>query len=142
MIHTYSSMKATASSIPKRSPGGEKSPPGFGRIYKRRAYTLTNPEGRPAPLWAPFGAEGVLPLNLEMENRAQALADYILETGCTVRAAAERFGVSKSTVHKDIAQRLRALDRLRWQKVRAVLEKNKAERHLRGGEATRKKYAK
>lgn len=75
-----------------------------------------------------------------IDKRARELAVYVLETGATVRAAAERFGVSKSTVHKDLTRRLERTDRLLWLRVRAVLERNKAERHLRGGEATRRKY--
>ena len=75
-----------------------------------------------------------------IDKRARELAAYVLETGATVRAAAERFGVSKSTVHKDLTQRLERADRLLWLRVRCVLDRNKAERHLRGGEATRKKY--
>lgn len=75
-----------------------------------------------------------------IDKRAAELAEYVLETGATVRAAAQRFGVSKSTVHKDLSQRLERSDRLLWLRVRAVLEQNKAERHLRGGEATRRKY--
>ena len=75
-----------------------------------------------------------------IDKRARELAKFVLETGATVRAAAERFGVSKSTVHKDLTQRLEALDRPLWLRVRTVLERNKAERHLRGGEATRRKY--
>ena len=76
----------------------------------------------------------------DMEARARALAEYVLETGGTVRAAAQRFGVSKSTVHKDLTERLEQWDRVLSLQVKAVLEKNKAERHLRGGEATRIKY--
>ncbi len=75
-----------------------------------------------------------------IDKRARELAEYVLETGATVRAAAERFGVSKSTVHKDLTQRLELVDRPLWLQVQAVLERNKAERHLRGGEATRRKY--
>ena len=76
-----------------------------------------------------------------IDKRARELAEYVLQTGATVRAAAEQFGVSKSTVHKDLTQRLEQTDRLLWLRVRAVLEQNKAERHLRGGEATRRRYA-
>ena len=76
----------------------------------------------------------------DMEARARALAEYVLETGGTVRAAAQRFGISKSTVHKDLTERLEEWDRVLYLQVKAVLEKNKAERHLRGGEATRIKY--
>ena len=75
-----------------------------------------------------------------IDKRARELAEFVLETGATVRAAAERFGVSKSTVHKDLTRRLEQADRSLWLRVRAVLERNKAERHLRGGEATRRKY--
>ena len=76
----------------------------------------------------------------DIGKRAVSLAEYILETGGTVRNAAAKFGISKSTVHKDLTERLERLDRELWLGVRAVLEKNKAERHLRGGEATRIKY--
>lgn len=75
-----------------------------------------------------------------IDKRARALAEYVLETGATVRAAAERFGVSKSTVHKDLTLRLARTDRPLWARVQAVLARNKAERHLRGGAATRRKY--
>ncbi len=74
------------------------------------------------------------------EDRARELAVWIVENRATVRAAAARFGVSKSTVHKDMTERLRGIDRLLYEKVRLVLEVNKAERHLRGGDATRRKY--
>ena len=75
-----------------------------------------------------------------IDRRAEALANYITETHATVRAAAARFGVSKSTVHKDLTDRLRRRNRSLYLQVRAVLDQNKAERHLRGGEATRRKY--
>lgn len=75
-----------------------------------------------------------------IDKRTQEIAVFMLETGATVRRAAERFGVSKSTVHKDLTQRLEGFDSSLWQRVRALLDRNKAERHLRGGEATRKKY--
>lgn len=76
----------------------------------------------------------------DIDQRARSLALYIIETNSTVRAAADRFGVSKSTVHKDISERLKSLDRILYEQAREVLDKNKAERHLRGGEATRQKY--
>ena len=76
-----------------------------------------------------------------MEERACALAAYIIENRATVRAAAKKFGVSKSTVHKDVAVRLRMLQPELFRQVRAVLACNKAERHLRGGAATRRKYS-
>lgn len=75
-----------------------------------------------------------------IDERTRELGLYVLETGATVRAAAERFGVSKSTVHKDLTERLERVDRLLWLRVRVVLDRNKAERHLRGGEATRRRY--
>ena len=75
-----------------------------------------------------------------MEERACALAAYIIENRATVRAAAKKFGVSKSTVHKDVAVRLRSINRALYDQVKAVLDVNKAQRHIRGGMATRKKY--
>ena len=75
-----------------------------------------------------------------IDARICALADYILENEATVRAAAARYGVSKSTVHKDVTQRLKHLDRARFLRVQTVLARNKAERHLRGGMATKRKY--
>ena len=75
-----------------------------------------------------------------IEERAQELAAYIVENGATVRQAATKFGVSKSTVHKDLTERLGHLNLALFAQVREVLERNKAERHIRGGMATRKKY--
>ena len=75
-----------------------------------------------------------------MEERAQRLALYIIENQTTVRAAAGRFGISKSTVHKDISERLPLYDRGLYLQAREVLELNKAQRHIRGGIATRRKY--
>lgn len=75
-----------------------------------------------------------------MEERAQELALYIIENKATVRAAANRFGISKSTVHKDLSERLPAVNRALYQQVKEILNENKAERHIRGGIATRKKY--
>jgi putative DeoR family transcriptional regulator (stage III sporulation protein D) len=75
-----------------------------------------------------------------IEERACALADYIIENRATVRAAARQFGVSKSTVHKDLQERLPALKPGLYRQVKAILDENKAERHIRGGIATRKKY--
>ena len=77
----------------------------------------------------------------DIDARIYDLANYIVENNATVRAAAGHFGVSKSTVHKDVTNRLYMLDRALYSKVQAVLAKNKAERHLRGGMATKKKYA-
>ena len=76
----------------------------------------------------------------DIEERAARLAEYIIENSATVRMAAKKFGISKSTVHKDITERLRRADPTLWQQVRAVLDQNKAERHIRGGIATRMKY--
>ena len=76
----------------------------------------------------------------DIEQRACDLAAYIIENRTTVRAAAKQFGISKSTVHKDLTERLEQWDRALFLRVKTVLEKNKAERHLRGGEATRLKY--
>ena len=68
------------------------------------------------------------------------LAHYLIENRTTVRAAAQKFGVSKSTVHKDLSERLPLYDRPLYLQVKAVMEENKAQRHIRGGLATRKKY--
>jgi putative DeoR family transcriptional regulator (stage III sporulation protein D) len=67
---------------------------------------------------------------------------YIIETGATVRTAAKHFGISKSTVHKDLSQRLPQCNKGLYRQVRSVLELNKAQRHIRGGLATREKYRK
>lgn len=75
-----------------------------------------------------------------MEERAQNLALYIIENRATVRTAARKFGISKSTVHKDLSERLPIFNRTLYLQVKGVLEENKAERHIRGGIATRKKY--
>ena len=75
-----------------------------------------------------------------MEERAERLALYILENRTTVRAAAQKFGISKSSVHKDLSERLPTFNRTLYLQVKEVLEQNKAERHIRGGIATRKKY--
>ena len=75
-----------------------------------------------------------------MEERAERLAQYIIENRATVRAAAQKFGISKSTVHKDISERLPQFNRVLYLQVKEVLEVNKAQRHIRGGIATRKKY--
>ena len=75
-----------------------------------------------------------------MEQRACELAVYIIETGATVRSAAKRFGISKSTVHKDLSQRLPMYNRVLYLRVRKILDLNKSERHIRGGLATQRKY--
>ena len=75
-----------------------------------------------------------------LEERACELAVYIIENGATVRAAAQHFGISKSTVHKDLSQRLPYCNRGLYKQVRLILDENKAQRHIRGGMATRAKY--
>ena len=75
-----------------------------------------------------------------IEERAVKNAEYIIETGCTVRVCAEKLGASKSTVHKDVTERLCVIDYELWKKVQEVLGVNMRERHLRGGDATRRKY--
>ena len=75
-----------------------------------------------------------------LEERACDLAVYIIETRTTVRAAAKKFGVSKSTVHKDLTERLPHVNPGLYAQVRVLLDLNKAERHIRGGLATRRKY--
>ena len=75
-----------------------------------------------------------------VEERAVELGEYILQNNATVRAAAKRFHISKSTVHKDVSERLQAVNPQLYGQVRHVLEVNKAQRHIRGGQATRRKY--
>lgn len=75
-----------------------------------------------------------------IEQRAVELANYIIEKKATVRAAAKKFGISKSTVHKDVTERLLQVNPILAEDVKLVLEDNKAERHIRGGQATKVKY--
>ncbi len=75
-----------------------------------------------------------------VQDRAVTLGEYIIKTGATVRAAARVFKISKSTVHKDISFRLRRIDPALYRQVKQVMEKNKSERHIRGGNATKIKY--
>ena len=77
-----------------------------------------------------------------VEERALELGRFIAENKATVRLAAKKYGISKSTVHKDVSQRLYYLNPALFYEVKAVLELNKAQRHLRGGEATKNKYLK
>lgn len=81
-------------------------------------------------------------MNINIEERACILAQYIIETKSTVRSAASKFGISKSTVHKDISERLETINRNLYNQVKEILEYNKSERHIRGGMATKEKYAK
>ena len=75
-----------------------------------------------------------------VEERAIELGEYIIENNATVRAAAGKFHISKSTVHKDVSDRLKTVNPQLYDRVREVLEVNKAQRHIRGGIATREKY--
>ena len=75
-----------------------------------------------------------------IEERTIEVANYIIENKCTVRAAAKHFNISKSTVHKDITERLKNINRALAREVRMVLDENKSERHIRGGMATKQKY--
>ena len=79
---------------------------------------------------------------ISIEERAISLAQYIINTGDTVRGAAKKFGVSKSTVHKDVSDRLIKINPSLAHEVRLILDENKAERHIRGGMATKLKYTK
>ncbi len=79
-------------------------------------------------------------MHTNITNRVIQLAEHVIATGDTVRSAAEKFGISKSTVHKDLSDRLFYIDRAKYAKVRSVLDKNLSERHIRGGIATKRKY--
>lgn len=81
-------------------------------------------------------------MKYQIEERVIQLANFILENKATVRSAAKHFGVSKSTVHKDVTDRLHTINLTLAQETRKVLEQNKAERHIRGGEATKAKFHK
>jgi len=81
-------------------------------------------------------------VNHNIEERACLLAQYIIETKSTVRTAAKKYGISKSTVHKDISERLPCINKSLYTQVKEILEFNKSERHIRGGNATKEKYAK
>lgn len=76
------------------------------------------------------------------KERCEVLAEYVIETGDTVRGTASTFGISKSTVHKDLSYKLKYVNKALYIEAKEVLEKNKSERHIRGGEATRQKYLK
>ena len=80
-------------------------------------------------------------LNGNVEKRCIEIGRYISETGATVRQAGAVFGISKSTVHIDVTKRLYEIDRILYEDVKKVLQENKAERHIRGGNATKKKYS-
>lgn len=84
--------------------------------------------------------DGGFPVKDYIEERAMAIAGYIIENNATVRQAAKKFGISKSTVHKDITDRLSQINPALAAQARKVLDVNKSERHIRGGLATREKY--
>ncbi len=77
-----------------------------------------------------------------IEKRACDLAQYIIENGATVRETAKQFGISKSTVHKDVGIRMKSINKCLYVKVKNILDINKSERHIRGGRATKEKYQK
>ena len=79
-------------------------------------------------------------LKLNGRERCEVLADYVIDTGDTVRGTANHFGISKSTVHKDLAYKLKKINKNLYSEVNSILQLNKSERHIRGGEATRQKY--
>ena len=79
-------------------------------------------------------------INLNGRERCEVLAEYVIETSDTVRGAAKHFGISKSTVHKDLAHKLKKINKNLYNQVNSILQLNKSERHIRGGEATRRKY--
>ena len=78
---------------------------------------------------------------ISIDERAIELAHYIIDSKDTVRGAAKKFGISKSTVHKDVSERLKKINPVLARKVRIILDENKAERHIRGGMATKLKYS-
>ncbi|MDD4772977.1 MAG: sporulation transcriptional regulator SpoIIID [Eubacteriales bacterium] len=78
----------------------------------------------------------------DSRERCEILGAYIIDHKATVRSTARRYGISKSTVHKDVTEKLKKANRTLYDDVKAILEINKAERHIRGGEATREKYRK
>lgn len=77
-----------------------------------------------------------------INERCECLANYLVENKSTVRETAKKFGISKSTVHKDITEKLSRVNKNLFLQVQSILQKNKLERHIRGGEATKKKYSK
>lgn len=80
--------------------------------------------------------------SLRIEKRVVQVADYIIENEATVRKTAEVTGIPRSTIHRDVSERLQQVDIKRYQMVRAILDNNKAERHIRSGEAIKRKYKK
>ena len=79
-------------------------------------------------------------IELYGRERCEAFAEFVIETGATVRQTASHFGISKSTVHKDLSSKLKYINKTKYNMVKDILELNKSERHIRGGEATKQKY--
>ena len=79
-------------------------------------------------------------IRFSLKDRCETIAEYVLESQSTVRGAAKHFGISKSTIHKDLTYKLKTINPSLYKKVKTVLDHNKSERHLRGGEATKRKY--
>lgn len=79
-------------------------------------------------------------IELYGKERCEAFAQYVVDTGATVRQTASHFGISKSTVHKDLTVKLKYVNKTQYNLVKEILEINKSERHIRGGEATKRKY--
>ena len=79
-------------------------------------------------------------IELYGRERCEAFAEYVIDTGATVRQTAAHFGISKSTVHKDLSYKLKYVNKTQYNMVKDILEVNKSERHIRGGEATKRKY--
>ena len=79
-------------------------------------------------------------IELYGKERCEAFAQYVIDTGATVRQTASHFGISKSTVHKDLTVKLKYVNKTQYNLVKEILEINKSERHIRGGEATKRKY--
>ena len=98
------------------------------------------PDGPRIVLLQESELQGVLPVEREHRRSGSRAGLYIIENKATVRAAAAKFGIPKSTVHKDLSERLPTFNKPLYLQVKEVLEENKAERHIRGGIATRKKY--
>ena len=78
--------------------------------------------------------------SINIAERCEELGQYVIENSATVRQAAQYYGISKSTVHKDITVKLKYINKSLYKQVKSILNKNKSERHIRGGEATKKKY--
>ena len=94
------------------------------------------------PKWQQKWEEAGVFHAVDNDDRPKVLAAYMIEHQSTVRAAAKAFGISKSTVHKDVSEKLPKMNPVLYEEVHMLFEKNKSERHLRGGEATRQKYRK